>query len=256
VHLGAVRRPNRARSGAACRERPSASCRRSSCPRIVRAVASEHGPRGSARPPTAHPGVHRGSRSGAVPALRPEDRSDRVAVRKPCHGSVGSRPRHSGRSGEGHRKTRRGMPALPFCHVHLRAKRTDPRLPRELKTLGDHIRKKRIELGLLQREVADLLGADPQSVNAWERNYRQPVLHRLPAIAAFLGYDLEPPPADAPLGLRIASRRRRLGLSQKALAERLGIDEATVRKWERARIFLRVDERVQRILDGWVNSAG
>src|SRR5262245_4545307 len=68
------------------------------------------------------------------------------------------------------------IPMLPFCHVHLRAKRTDPRLPRQLKTLGDHIRKKRIELGLLQREVADLLGVDSQSVNAWERNYREPVL--------------------------------------------------------------------------------
>ena len=148
------------------------------------------------------------------------------------------------------------IPALPFCHLRLKAKRTDPRLPKELKALGDHIRKKRIELGLLQREVADLLGADPQSVNAWERNYREPVLHRLPAIAAFLGYDLEAPAANAPLGVRIASRRRRLGLSQKRLAELLGIDEATVRKWERGRIFLRVDERVRRVLQGWVNSGG
>jgi transcriptional regulator with XRE-family HTH domain len=111
-------------------------------------------------------------------------------------------------------------------------------------------------LGLRQRDVADLLGADSQSVNAWELNYRQPVLRRLPAIAAFLGYDLEAPPADAPLGLRIASRRRRLGLSQKALAESLGIDEATVRRWERGRIFLRVDERVRRALQRWVNSGG
>src|SRR5262249_50940858 len=140
--------------------------------------------------------------------------------------------------------------------MHLRAKRTDPRFPRELKTLGDHIRKKRIELGLRQRDVADLLGAHSQSVNAWERNYREPVLHRLPAIASFLGYDLEAPPADAPLGLRIASKRRSRGLSQKRLAELLGIDEATLRKWERGRIFLRVDERVRRILQRWVNSGG
>jgi DNA-binding transcriptional regulator YiaG len=104
--------------------------------------------------------------------------------------------------------------------------------------------------------VADVLGADSQSVNAWERNCRQPVLRRLPAIAAFLGYNLENVSDDASLGLRIASRRRRLGLSQKRLAELLGIDEATVRKWERGRIFLRVDERVRRILQRWVNSGG
>jgi len=122
--------------------------------------------------------------------------------------------------------------------------------------LGDHIRKRRIELGLRQRDVADLLGADSQSVNAWERNYHQPALHRLEAITTFLGYDPENVSDDAPLGLRIASRRRRLGLSQKRLAELLGIDEATVRKWERGRIFLRVDERVRRVLQGWVNSGG
>jgi transcriptional regulator with XRE-family HTH domain len=115
--------------------------------------------------------------------------------------------------------------------------------------------KKRIELGLLQREVADLLGADPQSVNAWERNYRQPVLHRLPAITAFFGYELEAPPADAPHNLRIASKRRRLGLSQRALAERLGLDEGTVRKWERGGLR-KLDRRVQRILERWVNSGG
>ena len=83
-----------------------------------------------------------------------------------------------------------------------------------------------------------------------------PYFTGFPAIAALLGYDLKAPPADAPLSLRMASKRRRLGLSQKALAESLGIDEGTVGKWERGEIFLRVDRRVQRILEGWVNSGG
>ena len=141
---------------------------------------------------------------------------------------------------------------VAFLPQHLQAKRIDPRLPKQLTTLGDHIRKRRIELRLLQRELAALLGVDPGSVNAWERNYRKPVLHRLPAIAAFLGYDLEAPPADAPLGLRIAPIRRNLGLSQKALAKRLGIDEATVRRSEREGIC-KLGLRVQRILERWVD---
>jgi transcriptional regulator with XRE-family HTH domain len=136
--------------------------------------------------------------------------------------------------------------------VRLKAKRTDPRLPKELRTLGDHIRKRRLELGLLQREVADLLGADPQSVNAWERNYHQPALHRLQAITAFLGYDLKNASDDAPLGLRIASKRRRLGLSQKALAESLGIDEGTVSKWERGKSQRRLNRRVRRVVQRWL----
>src|SRR5262249_15970935 len=134
----------------------------------------------------------------------------------------------------------------------LFAKRTDPRLPRQLKTLGDHIRKKRIELGLLQRQVAHLLGADSQSVNEWERNYHQPSLRLLPAIAAFLGYDVENGSDEAPLGLKIVSKRRRLGLSQKALAERLRIDEGTVRKWERGQSQRRPNRRVRRAVQRWL----
>ena len=136
--------------------------------------------------------------------------------------------------------------------MRLKAKRTDPRLPKELKTLGDHIRKKRVELGLLQREVADLLGADPQSVNGWERNYREPALRRLPAIAVFLGYDPESASDDTPIALQLASKRRRLGLSQKALARALGIDEATVRRWERGESRGRPERRAREIILRWV----
>jgi transcriptional regulator with XRE-family HTH domain len=143
---------------------------------------------------------------------------------------------------------------LPFCRLRLQAKRTDPRLPKKLRTLGDHIhiRKRRIELGLRQRDVADLLRADPQSVNAWERNYRQPSLRLLPAIRAFLGYDLENVPDNTPLGLRIASKRRRLELSQKALGESLGIDEGTVGKWERGESQRRPNLRVRRVVQRWL----
>jgi transcriptional regulator with XRE-family HTH domain len=129
-------------------------------------------------------------------------------------------------------------------------------LPKQLKTLGDHIRKRRIELRLFQREVADLVGADPGSVNAWERNYRRPALRRLPAIAAFLGCELGGAvPKDAPLGLRVASKRRRLGLSQKALARSLGLDEATVRRWERGESRCRPARRVREIILRWVGGA-
>jgi len=57
---------------------------------------------------------------------------------------------------------------------------------------------------------------------------------------------------DAPLGLRIASERRRLGLSQKALAESLGLDEGTVSKWERGESQRRPDRRVRRVVQRWL----
>ena len=45
--------------------------------------------------------------------------------------------------------------ALPFCHVAFRRQRPpNPAYPKNLGTLGDHIRKRRLDLGLLQRDVA------------------------------------------------------------------------------------------------------
>ena len=117
--------------------------------------------------------------------------------------------------------------------------------------MGDHIRKKRIELGLLQRQVADRLGADPQSVNAWELNYRQPALRRLPAITEFLGYDPNVVPDQAPLGRRIAARRRAMGLSQKTLANGLGIDEGTLRRLEQGR--LPSTRRIRDAIEKWLS---
>jgi transcriptional regulator with XRE-family HTH domain len=45
-----------------------------------------------------------------------------------------------------------------------------------------------------------------------------------------LGYDPEPAPTT--LGERIQAARRRTGLTQRELGERLGVDQATVRAWE------------------------
>jgi len=48
--------------------------------------------------------------------------------------------------------------------------------PKELRTVGDHLRKRRLELGLLQKEVARLLGVHPATINNWENNHREPSL--------------------------------------------------------------------------------
>ncbi len=52
----------------------------------------------------------------------------------------------------------------------------------------------------------------------------------LPRIIQFLGYDPYPEPQS--LGEKIAARRRHMGLSRKRLARRLGMDEATLRRFE------------------------
>jgi transcriptional regulator with XRE-family HTH domain len=97
-------------------------------------------------------------------------------------------------------------------------------------TLGDHIRKRRLDLGLLQRDVAQRIGADESSVWNWENGNSEPALRLLPAVFAFLGY--APSKAAESLGDRLVSFRQVRGWSQKQLADALGVDPTTLSRWE------------------------
>ena len=104
--------------------------------------------------------------------------------------------------------------------------------PNSLKTIGDHIRKKRIDLKLLQKEVARKIGVDETSVLNWEKNRNTPSLTYIPKIVEFLGYR----PFDISTGTpgeKIICLRRILGLSQKELARSLGVDPGTLGDWEK-----------------------
>lgn len=58
--------------------------------------------------------------------------------------------------------------ALPFCKIELKAPKPPPAgYPKILKTLGDHIRKKRLDLGLLQKDVAKIIGTTESTI--WNR---------------------------------------------------------------------------------------
>jgi transcriptional regulator with XRE-family HTH domain len=71
----------------------------------------------------------------------------------------------------------------------LTAKRPNPsKYPKIIKSLGDHIRARRLELGMLQREVAEVLGVDTMTITNWERNRCNPSARMLPRILRFLGY--------------------------------------------------------------------
>jgi hypothetical protein len=55
--------------------------------------------------------------------------------------------------------------ALPFCHYQLTGQKPSPLpYPHQLNTLGDHLRTWRLDLGLLQKELAEKLGVDEMTV--------------------------------------------------------------------------------------------
>lgn len=100
-------------------------------------------------------------------------------------------------------------------------------------TLGDHLRKRRLDLGLLQREVAQELGVDEDSVCHWEVGHSHPKPYLIPRVIAFLGY--APWAAPATFGEWLIMVRRANGLSRKRFAKRLGVDQSTVSRWESGR---------------------
>ncbi len=125
------------------------------------------------------------------------------------------------------------MVALPFCHFTLKSQKPLPEAyPRELTTLGDHLRKKRLDLKLFQKDVAKIIGCDECSIWNWENNYNIPVLKFIPKIINFLGYV----PYDITtltLGERIKTIRQSLGMTGRELAKELGIHPDTLYSWEK-----------------------
>ena len=65
-------------------------------------------------------------------------------------------------------------------------KRGPTSLPTGLKTLGDHLRKRRLELGLRQKDVAKALSVDETTVNNWERHRTEPTARLTLRIVRFL----------------------------------------------------------------------
>jgi DNA-binding XRE family transcriptional regulator len=124
---------------------------------------------------------------------------------------------------------------LPFCHVTLRGQKPDPRkYPDVLKTWGDHIKTRRLDLALTKRTVAKRFGVDDVTIYLWEKNRVKPSLVQIPKIIEFLGRDPFQKEA-ANLEQKIREYRRIHGLSQKKLAGLLGIDQTTLAGWERGK---------------------
>ncbi|MFQ6066794.1 MAG: helix-turn-helix domain-containing protein [bacterium] len=122
---------------------------------------------------------------------------------------------------------------LPFCHLTLKAKKPlPPGYPQIINTLGDHLRKRRLDLKLHQKEVAKRIGVDETSIYLWESNRVKPSLSSIPKIIEFLGYIPFEMTSNS-LAEQILTYRRLHGLTQKKLSHLLGIDPTTIGHWER-----------------------
>lgn len=97
------------------------------------------------------------------------------------------------------------------------------------KTLGEHLKKRRRELGLLQREVAARMGINHFTYINWERDKTEPVASQLRPVIQFLGFD--PTPVPTTLAERLAAKRRATGVTFDQVAQQLGWDPGTLTRY-------------------------
>jgi transcriptional regulator with XRE-family HTH domain len=88
-------------------------------------------------------------------------------------------------------------------------------------------------LKLTKRQLSLKFNVDDVTIYLWERNRVHPSLAQIPKIIEFLARDPFEKQTEN-LGEKIREYRRIHGLSQKRLAEQLGIDPTTLAGWEHA----------------------
>ena len=115
-------------------------------------------------------------------------------------------------------------------------------------TLGEHIRKKRMQAWQTQKEVAAHMGVDEESIFGWETGKYMPQVQWYPRIFDYLGYYPFTYETDSIAG-KLLQVRYCNGWSCKRYAEILGCDTATVRRWElgKSAVHIRVHELITRL---------
>jgi DNA-binding XRE family transcriptional regulator len=101
--------------------------------------------------------------------------------------------------------------------------------PESPKKIGEHIRKRRMDLKLFQRDVAGIIGVTECTINNWENGEINPETKYIPKIIDFLGYTPFECPGDI-LG-RLSYFKRIKGLTFRRLGELMGRDHEQLANW-------------------------
>jgi transcriptional regulator with XRE-family HTH domain len=100
------------------------------------------------------------------------------------------------------------------------------------KKIGEHIRKRRMDQKLFQRDVAGIIGVTECTINNWENGEIEPETKYIPMIIYFLGYTPFECPGDI-LG-RLSYFKRIKGLTFRGLGELMGRDHEQLADWLRS----------------------
>ena len=133
---------------------------------------------------------------------------------------------------------------MPYLHTHLKSlikSLIKKGFDFEPITLGDHIRRRRLVLGIGLKEAGRRIGVTEFTVINWESRNKKPLTRHMPAIIRFIGYDPFPQAKAIPERLRMERQKR--GWTQQQLASHLGVWQRTIADWERNGTILKVAHR-------------
>ena len=136
-----------------------------------------------------------------------------------------------------------------FSRLTIAKSRPKPKgYPLKLETVGDHIRKKRMDEGRTGWQIAEEIGVHKESIFNWESRNKSPEIHSYPKIIKYLGYD----PWDTggnSLKERLGRYKRMNGFSNKVLAQQIDCDESTVnRVLTDRRVFKKSFNKIKKFL--------
>lgn len=100
--------------------------------------------------------------------------------------------------------------------------------PENPTTIGEHIRKRRMDLGLYQSEVGRQFKVSKDCVTNWENGRNEPMISYYPRIIDFLGYNPFIQDGKSTLGKQMTAYRIANGLGTKGFAKLIGISQYAV----------------------------
>lgn len=120
---------------------------------------------------------------------------------------------------------------MGFFDIEVIAKAKPLQIIENPQLIGEHLKKRRLQLRLLQADVANMFAVCEDSITGWENGRSEPQIQYYPKIIQFLGYNPFPVNTET-LGGRIHKYRIEHGLSHKKFGKLIGIDASTIRSWE------------------------
>lgn len=102
--------------------------------------------------------------------------------------------------------------------------------PTHPKTLGDYMRRRRMELRMLQKDVASFVGVSEDTITFWENNRTDPTAKYVSKIIQFIG--IVPPIFPNTFAGQVKAYRYVRGMTHAQLGSLIGVNGSTVSAWE------------------------